>query len=122
MSTATSEQKPRGGRPKKQPHEKRGPTIRARVTLAEQAYVQEQAALAGVTPTEYIRRRVLGFSVSPSPRQEDASILTELNRIGVNVNQIARNLNSGRPLNIDIDLVQAKLLEAIEKVSRAYGP
>eukprot|EP00752_Nemacystus_decipiens_P015808 g14118.t1 len=96
-------------RPIKQPHEKRSEVLRARVTFAEKMHVEEQASAAGIDPSEYVRRRALGFMVSPAPRRADAALVSELNRIGVNLNQIARNLNSGRTERADVDVALAEL-------------
>ncbi|MEO4045347.1 plasmid mobilization relaxosome protein MobC, partial [Hoeflea sp. CAU 1731] len=52
----------------------------------------------------------------------DASLLTELNRVGVNLNQIARALNRGRdedPHHLGHILHQLHTL--LEKVGRSYG-
>ena len=112
-------------RPTKQPHEKRTERFNLRFTVAELAHVQDQARLAGLDATEYLRRRALGFVVSPAPRRADAALVSELNAIGVNLNQIARNLNSDRTLRTDVDVVLAELRGALTQVvlspSRASG-
>lgn len=85
-------------RPRKQEHERRTASVRADLTEAEKTYVQEQAAKAGLSEAEYTRRRVLGFAVaSPAAaRRADPAVVTELNRIGVNVNQLARAVHTDR--------------------------
>ncbi len=104
-------------RPVKQLHEKRSETLRARVTIAEKVFVQDQAELAGLDVTEYVRRRVLGFQVPPAAGRADAALLSELNRIGVNLNQLARNANSGRVERMNIDVVMAELRGVLESVA-----
>jgi hypothetical protein len=87
------------GRPRKEEHERRTASVRADLTEAEKVFVQDQAAKAGLSEAEYTRRRVLGYAVvSPaaSTRQVDPSLLSELNRVGVNVNQLARAVHTGR--------------------------
>lgn len=103
-------------RPTKQPHEKRTERFNLRFTVAELAHVQDQARLAGLDATEYLRRRALGFVVSPAPRRADAALVTELNRIGVNLNQIARNINADRPERADADVVLAELRGVLAQV------
>ena len=103
-------------RPTKQPHEKRTERFNLRFTVAELAHVQDQARAAGLDPTEYLRRRALGFQVSPAPRRADAVLVSELNRIGVNLNQIARNQNSGRAERADADVVLAELRGVLAQV------
>tara|TARA_R110002072_G_scaffold243698_2_gene402892 strand:- start:8501 stop:8935 length:435 start_codon:yes stop_codon:yes gene_type:complete len=107
------------GRPELQPYEKRSDVLRARVTIAEKAFVVEQAARAGLDVTEYVRRRCLGFQVAPaqpSPHMANAALVSELNSIGINLNQIARNLNSDRPLRINAEEVLGELRRVMAEV------
>ncbi|MEO4045366.1 plasmid mobilization relaxosome protein MobC, partial [Hoeflea sp. CAU 1731] len=84
-------------RPRKQEHEKRSARLGPfDVTEAERAYVEDQASAAGVSLAEYGRQRILTGKVALPRSPVDASLLTELNRVGVNLNQIARALNRGR--------------------------
>jgi len=85
-------------RPRKQPDEKRTASVRADLTVAERLYVHEQATLAGISAAEYTRRRILGFAVvaGGNIRRVDPAFISELNRIGVNVNQLARAVHTDR--------------------------
>ena len=76
-------------RPTKDDAAKRTERFNLRLTPAELAHVQQQAAHAGIGAHDYARRRVLGHRVPPARSQIDATLLTELNRIGVNLNQLA---------------------------------
>ncbi|MDB5459450.1 MAG: hypothetical protein JWO72_1191 [Caulobacteraceae bacterium] len=85
-----------------------------RLTAAEAAGVDVEAAALGLRRATWIsalvRRRVLG---QPTFARSDALLLTgvrsELRRIGVNVNQIARALNTavleGRVLDTELTAV-----------------
>ena len=108
-------------RPKKQPEEKRDASIRADVTLAEKAYIKDQADLAGISEAEYLRRRALGFAVSPPPSKVDASLVSELNRIGVNVNQLALAVHTDRDFIRFWAEVGSELKAVLAKVARGYG-
>ena len=68
-----------------------------RVTAAELDFIARQAAAAGLSVSDYARRRALGRRVAPARSAADDRLLMELNRAGVNLNQIARALNSDRP-------------------------
>lgn len=68
-----------------------------RVTPAELVQVEQQAGAAGLTAAEFLRRLALEASVTPRRSRSDEAMLVELNRIGVNLNQLARASNSGRP-------------------------
>jgi len=72
-----------------------------RLTPEERALIEAAADRAGLTAGSYARNVLMG---APTPRQvrrppveraELARLLAELGRIGSNVNQIARALNTG---------------------------
>ena len=76
-------------RPRLGEEERRTRTIGVRVTEAEAEELRARAQAARLSMGAYLRRRALG------QRVRIAAELRELNRIGVNLNQMARALNSG---------------------------
>jgi len=108
-------------RPRKESGERRDEQLKLRLTLAEIERLREQAATSGLTVADYARRRILGLPVSPAPRRADAALLSELNRIGVNINQIARSLNRGQSLALECDDVLAELRRVMAKVAGSHG-
>ena len=81
-----------------------------RVTTAEAAAIAERAGAARLTKGAYIRRRALGQLVREAAvHRLGAGERVELPWIGVNLNQIARALNSGAS-------APAGTLEAVERV------
>lgn len=85
-------------RPRLQEHEKRTERHNVRFTLAEIDHIRTQADAAGLDATEYLRRRALGYTVpaAGASRRTDPALITELNRVGVNVNQLALATHTGR--------------------------
>ena len=85
-------------RPKLEEHEKRTERHNLRFTLAEIDHIRTQADAAGLDVTEYLRRRALGYTVPAggSARRTDPALVSELNRVGVNVNQLALATHTGR--------------------------
>ncbi|MEZ0611357.1 plasmid mobilization relaxosome protein MobC [Fibrella sp. WM1] len=85
-------------RPPKADPDKRELTIRVRVTAAEKQRIWQQARESGHTPSDYLRVRALaGQALRRVPTPDRAALLVllaELGKIGSNVNQIARALNS----------------------------
>ena len=76
---------------------RRSDTLGVRLTVIERARLDELAALHGLTATEFMRRRSLGYRL-PSPLAEQrgqAVMATALLRIGVNLNQLTRHVNAG---------------------------
>lgn len=121
--TDTDDLKPKGGRPRKVPDERRGERLSGiRLTAAERAFVEAQAARAGLRLVEYCRRRILGHRVAPSRSVTDDRALAELNRIGVNVAMLLRDMNFGRT-GIGTDLAQtlAELRAAVAKLVAGAG-
>ena len=112
-------------RPKKTAGEKRTEQINLRYTLAELEHLQQQAEAAGLSLPDYARRRVLGHTVAPAPRRADAALVSEVNRVGVNVNQLTKMTHLDR---IDPDFTThwrytlAELRHVLGKVTAAYGP
>ena len=91
--------------------ERRGRTVGVRVTEAEETELRERAQAARLSMGAYLRRRALGQRVrSAVERRLGAAELRELNRIGVNLNQMARALNSGAVSS------PAETQEAVERV------
>lgn len=99
-----------------------------RLTEAEYAEVRRKADRSGYTVGAYVRATVLG---SPGPRAQRLpptnkhlllKLLGELGKIGSNINQIARAINSGRvPPIPQIEKAVQALLDMDSLVMRALG-
>ena len=80
-------------RPRLDDEERRARTVGVRVTAAEAAELRERAQAARLSMGAYLRRRALGQRVRMAAELRlGAAELRELNRIGVNLNQMARAL------------------------------
>lgn len=109
-------------RPKKNAHEKRDQRFNLRLTLAEIEHVRLQASRAGLEPHEYVRSRVLGHHVSPSPsRNSDPALINEINRIGVNVNQLARASHRGSEFTRYWQEIGTELQSLMRKIVGSHG-
>ena len=83
-------------RPRLGEEERRTRTVGVRVTEAEAEELQERAQDARLSVGAHLRRRGLGQRVRmAAERRLGAAELRELNRIGVNLNQMARAMNAG---------------------------
>lgn len=110
-----------GGRPTKQPHEKRHVQMNIRLTLAEAEYIRAQAIAAGITEAEYVRRAVTGVAVKPARKRVDAALISELNAIGNNVNQLARAVHRGQPLPPYWQAIADRLCQLLDEVAARHG-
>ena len=83
-------------RPRLGEEERRTRTLGVRVTEAEAEELRERAQAARLSVAAYVRRRALGRQMRVAPEWRlGAEELRELNRIGVNLNQMAPAMNSG---------------------------
>lgn len=88
-----------------------------RVTPAERAFVEAQAMRARArSVSDYCRAAILRQQVRARLTAPTDALLVELNRIGVNLNQIAKGFNGGRGLPPDFPHVLARLDRALAKV------
>lgn len=88
-------------RPRTYQHAARTQAITVRVTPAEHARLQAEAAQAGRSVAglaeRYITRGSVRVEASRMPAPLDPALIAELKRIGNNLNQIAHALNSNLP-------------------------
>lgn len=105
-------------RPKKLADERREHRHNLRFTLAEKLHIESQAMAAGLDVAEYLRRRAVGYTVPPAPsrRGHDPALISELNRIGVNVNQLARAVHRGSDFTRHWQEISRQLTGTLEKV------
>lgn len=105
-------------RPTLQPEKRRDDRLpNLRVTTAERVRVEEKAALAELSLVEYCRRAIFRSRIAPRRSSADQALLAELNSIGVNLNQIAKRVNSGRQLSPEFPVVLAELKALIRKLN-----
>ena len=110
------------GRPRKAPAEQRSERLPGvTLTPAERHHVELTAERAGLSVMEFCRRAIMGQRVLARRPAEKitADLLAELNRVGVNINQIAHAVNSGRGLPYDMPEVVAELRMVLAKIAEA---
>lgn len=108
-------------RPRKHSGEARDQQLKLRLTMAEAEHLRAQAERAGLSAAEYARRRILGHVVTPRAPAADAALVSELNRIGVNVNQLARVANADPEFIRGWEYTLSELRQALAKVTAAHG-
>ena len=107
-----AKRKARGGRPKLDPAKKRSAQLHVLLTPAERDRVKEWAASTSLSVSDYVRRRTLG---RPIANRVDIAARGELNRIGVNLNQIARAANEAGQVEL-ADEARAVFEEVMQAV------
>ena len=112
------------GRPKVPPGEGRVTVVSVRLTTFERAGVETKAARSRLSLSDYCRHAILGHRVTAStePQQINTEALVELNRVGVNLNQIARAANRGGPLPRSFPETLSAVLAAVERLAAGHDP
>jgi len=106
------------GRPAKPAHEARTESVALRITAVERDRIQQEARRAGLALSTYCRRVLLGHSVQPAITETDAAALADLNRVGVNLNQIARQLNArGAVRPVSLDALLDEMRSVVERLA-----
>lgn len=117
---------PPGGRPRKDTSKLRDQWLRARVTADELHRVEQLARDAGKTPSDFVRdASLLGRIQIKRYLAPDPGIINELQRIGNNLNQIARVCNTTgdarRARNIEIHIAE-DLRPILQLLLKQYAP
>ncbi|MCZ8351158.1 MAG: plasmid mobilization relaxosome protein MobC [Rhizobium sp.] len=108
----------RTGRPRKAVGERRDAHLpNVRVTAAERRHIEAQAAQAGLPLVEYCRRVIFSHRVAPKASSVDQRLVLELNRVGVNLNQIARIVNTDNAAPPEFPEVLADLRAILDRIA-----
>lgn len=99
-------------RPKKAPGRKRTQSLNPRLTVEERARIEAAARLHGLSSSDFMRQRALGYRLPPIRPEVEAmqSLAAALIPIGVNLNQVVRAANAGR-------LLPARVAELTDRIS-----
>jgi hypothetical protein len=104
---AIQSRKRRGGRPKLSPEERRAYTVRVGFTESQYNKLIERAEAAGLADSELIRRLAINQQFHTVPAINRTALI-ELNKMGVNLNQIAKAANMKTDLNFGQIFEQVK--------------
>jgi len=75
--------------------------LTARVSEEEAQKIKENAIKAGITVSEFLRRSALNIKIKQKQCDELKYLTYEINRIGNNLNQISRKINTSREIDIE---------------------
>mgnify|MGYP000206322632 CR=1 FL=1 len=106
-------------RPKKHDHERRDASTRTDLTLAEKAKLGELVRDSGLrSEAEFVREAIFSATIRPPARSSgaDPALISELNRIGVNVNQLAASVHMDRDFVQYWREIGVELQRVLEKV------
>ena len=101
-----------------------------RCTVPQREDIRASAKEAGLTVSEFARRRLFDRPVVPRTEAKlDAQVLSELNRLGValrsgvgnNLNQLVRDWNSGRDPRLDWFAVHDELKQTLQELDNVLA-
>ncbi|MER8530714.1 MobC family plasmid mobilization relaxosome protein [Mesorhizobium sp. M1272] len=114
--------------------DRKGRMVHARVSADEYAAIEKATKAADMTVSGFFRSLIIeGAGARPFLTEEDrhvmALLLEDMRAIGVNLNQVARALNSGKgvhPSEVDINLgnvqrVQAAVMTELRSLAKRAG-
>ena len=114
------------GRPHINDQEKRVVQVNIRLTTDEHKKVSDYAAASGLSPANWIRYKVFNGKFPPMKTSPlDTKIFYELNKMGVNLNQITHKINQGeipKEYLLFTLQVRAKLTEVLKLLSNDGKP
>ena len=79
-----------------------------RLNETEHQKLEQDTALSGLSKTDYLRSLIMGSEIKPRRPAELKELYLAVNRIGVNINQIARAANAR--IATPSDIQELKLL------------
>lgn len=94
--------------------------FKMRLSLEEKNILLEKAGQAHISQSEFVRRLIMGESVHEYNKeivQGIKDVTNEVNKIGVNINQIVHNLNMGKYTEYEKKKLFSYLQELYDKVS-----
>ena len=94
--------------------------LSVRLTEQERRHLDELARKSGLSLSNTIRACISGTQLRERQSAEIADLYTEINRIGTNINQIARKVNAGYGTKGDIKeatMLLGKVYQLMEEVA-----
>ena len=105
---STNKKKRQGGRPRLTAEEKRSFQIKVGFTPSQYQRLAERAETANIPEPEFIRRVCINQPIYTIPKV-NAQALVELNKIGVNINQLTKVSNASANFNAIFELEKITL-------------
>jgi hypothetical protein len=107
------------GRPALEEEQKRVIQVNIRLTVAENKKVESYAESAGLSPANWIRQKIFTGRFPPVKNSPiEAALYRELHKIGVNLNQAVKQVNSFRAREIPQQILDDLLTIQQEIIKR----
>jgi len=83
--------------------------VNIRFTTKEKQVLEQKSQKTGLSKSAYIRNLIIDSKIKPTPTKEYLELSKQVQKIGYNVNQIAKAVNLGVAQPYDIDYVKEQL-------------
>ena len=91
------------------------------LSFEEERQLRLNAIKVGLSESEYVRSLIMGYHPKEKPSKDFFDLMMELRKIGININQIAKKVNS--TVKIDIGYFQYemdKLNSIVDRMKNEY--
>lgn len=92
--------------------------VSVRLTAAERQKLTQICTVSGLPVSAVLRELICGVTIRQRPPQELHELYLEINRIGTNINQIARKANAGFATKEDIKELKFLMRIIEEKMTK----
>lgn len=92
--------------------------LSVRMTASERAHLDQLAKKSGLSLSNTIRACINGTEIRERQAPEIRQLYTEVNRIGTNINQIARRINGGIGTEEDVERILSLLQKVYHQMER----
>ena len=96
--------------------------VSARLTEEEWQKLRKLCAVSGLPVSAVLRELICGVTICQRPPKELHDLYTEINRIGTNINQIARKANAGFATKDDMRELKLLMRAVEQKMAKAADP
>ena len=96
--------------------------VSARLTEEEWQKLQRLCSVSGLPVSAVLRELICSVTIRQRPPKELHDLYTEINRIGTNINQIARKANAGFATKDDMRELKLLMRAVEQKMAKAADP
>ena len=96
--------------------------VSARLTEEEWQKLRKLCAVSGLPVSAVLRELICGVTIRQRPPKELHDLYTEINRIGTNINQIARKANAGFATKDDMRELKFLMRAVEQRMAKVADP
>ena len=96
--------------------------VSARLTGEEWQKLRKLCAVSGLPVSAVLRELICGVTIRQRPPKELHDLYTEINRIGTNINQIARKANAGFATKDDMRELKFLMRAVEQRMAKVADP